>query len=44
MLDSDVLGLASGDRAIRFRPNLALTQEEADEGLDRLTRALATVL
>ena len=44
MLDTDVLGLASGDRAIRFRPNLALTQEEADEGLDRLTRALATVL
>ena len=44
MLDTDVLGLASGDRAIRFRPNLALTEAEADEGLDRLNRALATVL
>ncbi len=44
MLDADVLGLASGDRAIRFRPNLALTRDEADEGLDRLARALATVL
>jgi L-lysine 6-transaminase len=44
MLDADVLGLASGERSIRFRPNLALTMDEADEGLDRLDRALATVL
>jgi len=44
MLDADVLGLASGDRAIRFRPSLALTETEADEGLDRLGRALANVL
>jgi len=44
MLDADVLGLASGERAIRFRPNLALTRDEADEGLDRLTGALATVV
>ena len=44
MLDADVLGLASGERSIRFRPNLALTREEADEGLARLDRALATVL
>ena len=44
MLDADVLGLASGERSIRFRPSLALTQGEADEGLDRLTRALATLL
>lgn len=44
MLDADVLGLASGEHSIRFRPNLALTEAEADEGLDRLDRALATVL
>ena len=44
MLETDVLGLASGDRAIRFRPNLALTEKEADEGIERLHRALATVL
>ena len=44
MLDADVLGLASGDAAIRFRPSLSLTESEADEGLDRLSRALATVL
>ncbi len=44
MLETDVLGLASGDRAIRFRPNLALTEKEADEGIERLDRALAKVL
>ena len=44
MLAADVLGLASGDRAVRFRPSLTLTQGEADEGLDRLTRALAATL
>jgi L-lysine 6-transaminase len=44
MRQADVLGLASGERAIRFRPNLALTIEEADIGLDRLRRALAVNL
>ena len=44
MLDTDVLGLASGERAVRFRPQLALTRDEADAGLDRLTRALAATL
>ncbi|MEO8275849.1 MAG: L-lysine 6-transaminase [Thermoanaerobaculia bacterium] len=42
--DSDVLGLASGDRAIRMRPPLILSRTEADEGLRRIERALATVL
>lgn len=42
--ESDVLGLASGDRAIRMRPPLVLTRAEADEGLRRVERALATVL
>ena len=42
--DSDVLGLASGDHAIRMRPPLVLSRSEADEGLRRIERALATVL
>lgn len=44
MLDADVLGLASGERAVRFRPSLTLSRGEADEGLDRLTRALSATL
>lgn len=42
--DSDVLGLASGDRALRMRPPLILSPTEAEEGLRRIERALATVL
>jgi L-lysine 6-transaminase len=42
--DSDVLGLASGDRAIRMRPPLVLSRSEADEGLRRIERALASLL
>ncbi len=42
--DSDVLGLASGDHAIRMRPPLVLSHSEADEGLRRIERALATIL
>ena len=44
MLAADVLGLASGEVAVRFRPSLVLTREEADEGLARLEKALAAVL
>ena len=42
--DSDVLGLASGDRAIRFRPALILNAAEADEGVRRVERALSGLL
>jgi len=42
--DSDVLGLASGHRAIRMRPPLVLQRAEADLGLRRIERALATIL
>lgn len=42
--ENDVLGLASGDRAIRLRPALTLTAAEADEGLRRIARALRAVL
>jgi L-lysine 6-transaminase len=42
--EHDVLGLASGHRAIRFRPAVNLTAEDADEGLRRIARALSTVL
>ncbi len=44
MMDADLLGLASGDSTIRFRPNLSLTTAEADEGLARLESALAIAL
>jgi L-lysine 6-transaminase len=40
----DLLGLASGAEAIRFRPPLSMTAEEADEGLKRLEQALSIVL
>jgi L-lysine 6-transaminase len=42
--EADVLGLASGERAVRMRPPLVLTHAEADEGLRRIERALATIL
>jgi L-lysine 6-transaminase len=41
---ADVLGLASGERAIRMRPPLVLSRDEADEGLRRIERALTQVL
>ncbi len=40
MVEADVLGLRSGERAVRFRPALSLAADEAREGLDRLGRAL----
>jgi L-lysine 6-transaminase len=44
LLAADVLGLASGERAVRMRPPLVLSIEEADEGLRRIESALAHVL
>lgn len=41
---ADVLGLASGERAIRMRPPLVLSADEATEGLLRIERALHTLL
>ncbi len=40
MIDEGVLGLASGNRGVRFRPPLNLTREVADEGLRRVRKAL----
>lgn len=40
----DLLGLASGSEAIRFRPPLSMTSDEADEGLKRLEQALSVAL
>jgi len=42
--EADVLGLASGHRAVRMRPPLVLSAAEVDEGLRRIERALAAVL
>lgn len=42
--DANVLGLASGARAIRFRPALTLTADDADEGVRRVEKALAGLL
>ena len=39
-LEQGVMALASGANAIRFRPHLVLTREEADEGVRKLHRAL----
>ncbi len=44
MMDAGLLGLASGARAIRFRPAVSLSQAEAEEGLERLEKALEAVL
>jgi L-lysine 6-transaminase len=39
-LDNGLMGLASGAHAIRFRPHLILSKEEADEGIRKLRRAI----
>jgi L-lysine 6-transaminase len=44
LIDSDVLGLAGGERAIRMRPPLVISAAEADEGLRRVEAALHKVL
>ncbi|HEX2165048.1 MAG TPA: L-lysine 6-transaminase [Thermoanaerobaculia bacterium] len=44
LIESDVLGLPSGADAIRFRPPLVLSRDEAAEGLARVERALAGLL
>ena len=40
-LEHGMIGLASGSAAIRFRPSLALSRDEADEGVRKLRRAIA---
>ncbi len=42
--EANVLGLSSGSRAIRFRPALNLTADEADEGVRRVEKALRGLL
>lgn len=42
-LEEGVLILACGERSIRFRPPLIITEAEIDEGLQRLRRALEHV-
>jgi len=39
-LENGMMGLASGASAIRFRPHLVLSREEADEGVRKLRRAI----
>jgi L-lysine 6-transaminase len=41
-LDNGLIALASGASAIRFRPALNLSREEADEGVRKLRRAVQT--
>ncbi|MGE5091303.1 MAG: L-lysine 6-transaminase [Bacillota bacterium] len=41
-LDHGLIGLASGASAIRFRPSLALSKAEADEGVEKLRGALTS--
>ena len=40
----NVMSLASGERAIRLRPPLTLTRDEAALGVQRLRAALTEVL
>ena len=40
-LENGLIALASGASAIRFRPSLTLSREEADEGVRKLRRAVA---
>jgi L-lysine 6-transaminase len=40
-LEHGLIALASGSSAIRFRPALNLSREEADEGVRKLRRAIA---
>jgi L-lysine 6-transaminase len=40
-LEEGLMALASGVSAIRFRPHLILTRDEADEGVRKLRRALS---
>jgi L-lysine 6-transaminase len=40
-IENGLIALASGVRAIRFRPALTLTRDEADEGVRKLRRAIA---
>jgi len=42
-LENGMMGLASGANAIRFRPHLVLTRDEADEGVRKLRRAITAV-
>jgi L-lysine 6-transaminase len=41
-LEHGLIGLASGAAAIRFRPSLALSKDEADEGVRKVRRAIAS--
>jgi L-lysine 6-transaminase len=40
-LENGLIALASGQSAIRFRPALNLSRDEADEGARKLRRAIA---
>src|SRR5262249_38818767 len=40
-IEHGLIALASGVSAVRFRPPLTLTREEADEGVRKLRRAIA---
>ena len=40
-LENGMMGLASGANAIRFRPHLVLSKDEADEGVRKLRRAIS---
>ena len=43
LLENGMMGLASGGHAVRFRPHLILSKDEAEEGVRKLRRALSAV-
>jgi len=44
LIESDVLGLAAGERSLRMRPPLVISADEADEGLRRVEKAMHSIL
>jgi L-lysine 6-transaminase len=44
LIESDVLGLTSGERSIRMRPPLVISESEVDEALRRVETALVRAL
>ena len=43
-LENGLIALASGVNAVRFRPPLNLSREEAEEGVRKLRRAIAAAI
>jgi 4-aminobutyrate aminotransferase-like enzyme len=43
-MEHGLIALASGSNAVRFRPALNLSKDEADEGVKKLRQAISAAL